>query len=100
MNNTSIQSQEKLFRERKEYISSFETSLETKGKAGLELLTKKLTFLCHSYDPYSGTELSDEEKNIIDELELNHHLDDPFHFTNLLLQMMDKVENKLKQKIH
>lgn len=100
MNNTQTNNQEKLFQDRQEFISSFETKVEKMGKKGLEQLTTKLTFLCNSYNPYDNLDLTQAEENIIHELGLEYHLSDPFHFTNLVLQMMDKVENKLKQKIH
>jgi hypothetical protein len=100
MNNTQLNDQYKQFQKREEFICTFETSIEKMGKEGLEKLTKKLNTLCQSYNPYDNLELSQIEQNIISELNLEHHLDDPFHFTNLVLQMMDKVENKLKQKIH
>lgn len=100
MNNTQLHQHNKLIQERLEFISNFETTIESMGKEGLEKLTKKLNILCHSYNPYDNLDLTQVEKNIIEELNLEHHLEDPFHFTNLVLQMMDKVENKLKQKIH
>lgn len=60
---------------------------------------KKLNFLCHNYDPFSGAELSTELENIINEYNLSDYLLDPFQFTNRLLQIMDIAENQIKEQM-
>ena len=78
----------------------FNSESDEKVKKGLENDLKKLNYLCHHYDPFSGPELSTELSSIIDEYELRDYLADPFTFTNKLLQIMDKVENQIKKQIH
>lgn len=81
------------------YVASFEKNL-----IGLvlvtevELLMKKLQFLGMNYDPFG--EINAECQQIIDNLNLTIHLQNPYLATNILLRLLDKTEehlNKLKQ---
>lgn len=100
MNKSQYENETNQYIERDDLISSFEKEIKKLGKSGLEKLVKKINFLCLNYNPYENNELTQEEKNVVEELKLTHHLSNPFVFTNILLQMMDIVENQLKTKIH
>lgn len=66
--------------------------------ADLEKVQMKLNYLCINYDPYENLELSNELENIINEFELNDFLGNPFEFTNIVLQILDKLENEIKTR--
>lgn len=63
-------------------------------------MQKKLNFLCMEFDPYTDTELTQEEQNIIEEYELSDYIGNPFAFTNIVLQMMDILETEIKSRSH
>lgn len=62
-------------------------------------ITEQLNTLCLEFNPYTSTVDSDVLK-IIKELKLESFLDNPFTFTNVLLQLLDKTEHLLKTKNH
>lgn len=62
----------------------------------VELLYKKLQFLGLHFDPFQ--EVTDSSvKTIIEQLNLEVHLSNPYAATNLLLQLLDDAEERLKQ---
>ncbi len=62
----------------------------------VELLYKKLQFLGLHFDPFQ--EVTDlNVKQIIEQLNLEVHLSNPYSATNLLLQLLDDTEERLKQ---
>lgn len=81
-------------------LDEFKSYIQKVGRKELGLVQKKLNFLCLEFDPYQDDELSDEEKNIIEEFELSGLLGNPFAFTNVVLQMMDALEGEIKSRSH
>ena len=81
-----------------ELLEKFKSRLAASGKKSLNLDQKRLNFLCLEFDPYNSLELSPEEKNIIEEYELEESLKNPFDFTNIVLQMMDVLEAEIKSR--
>ncbi len=59
---------------------------------------QKLDFLCLHFDPFHS-EPSEEIKQLIQEFELENYLDDPFSFTNQVLQLLDEAETNIKAQI-
>lgn len=99
MNKSQLENQSNQYIDNNNVICEFEKKASKLGKSGLEKLIKKINFLCLSYNPYENLDLTSEESSIIEELNLSDYLDNPFNFTNYLLQMLDIVENQLKRKI-
>jgi hypothetical protein len=82
-----------------DYVTAFEAKLNQQDAAAVESLLIKLQFLGLHFDPFAG-EIADECKQVMNNLGLNQHLANPYQATNLLLQLLDKTEerlNKLKQ---
>lgn len=81
-------------------LVSFEKKvLEIKNILELELLMKKLQFLGVNFDPFQN-EHGNECKQVLEELDLSEHLNNPYHATNLILRLLDITEeriNNLKQ---
>lgn len=84
---------------RTSHLHNFEEYINKLGKKNLDLVIKKLNYLCLDFDPYQ-LDRSQEVQNIIDEFELEHFCSNPFDFTNTVLQMMDKTENLIKSREH
>ena len=84
---------------RQDLISRFEIHINKLGMKELDLVIKKLNFVCLSFDPY-GHEPSNEVENIMLDYELNEFTTNPFDFTNILLQMLDKTDNLKKSRAH
>jgi hypothetical protein len=61
----------------------------------LKLIQSKMNFLCEAYDPFTSTEDA-EVKAVIEQLNLQNLLDNPFSFTNKLLQLLDQLDNELR----
>lgn len=73
------------------------------SKLGLRTLKNhhtKLNYLCINFDPYDSMEMSSEIENIITEFKLNEFLSNPFEFTNVVLQILDKLDNEIKARKH
>ncbi|MEX0798246.1 MAG: hypothetical protein WD025_02310 [Bacteriovoracaceae bacterium] len=83
-----------------ELLEKFKARISKYGRKELDLVNKKLNFLCLEFDPYNDLERSQEEQNIIDEYELNDSLNNPFNFTNIILQMLDALETEIKSRSH
>ena len=79
---------------RQDLIYRFDIHINKLGKKELDLVIKKLNYVCLNFDPY-GYEPSTEVENIMMDYELNEFTSNPFEFTNILLQMLDKTA-KLK----
>ncbi len=62
----------------------------------LKIYKAKLDFICQNYDPFNSKP-SEEVEDLISELELNSLLEDPFQFTNQLLQLLDKTQNQIQE---
>lgn len=65
----------------------------------VELLMKKLQFLGINFDPFQESH-SQECSQIMDQLGLTIHMQNPYLATNILLRLLDKAEeriNNLKQ---
>lgn len=58
---------------------------------------KKLSYLAINFDPYNP-HFNTEIDNIMDEFQLRTFIDNPFHFTNRLLQLLDILDNNLQIK--
>lgn len=83
-----------------ETIKNFKDELSKKSLDGLTTILKKLNYLCLNFDPYNNLHLRQEEENILNEFELKEYLNNPFHFTNIILQMLDKTESEIKARKH
>lgn len=80
-----------------ELIFKFEKRLEMLSPDQLKIEYKKYSYLCHNYDPYDQSEIENNEvKNILNISGLSEFIANPFEYTNLLLQIMDKCETKIK----
>ena len=75
---------------RQNLVLNFENKLKELNQDELNLVIKKLNFLCHNFDPYDD-HMSTEVENIINEYELDTFTSNPFEFTNVLLQILDNV---------
>jgi hypothetical protein len=80
-------------------VIKFEESLIEMTKDQLDLAIKKLNFLCLNFDPYSNY-VSTEVENILSEYQLTDYISNPFEFTNIVLQILDKTENTIKSRVH
>lgn len=79
-----------------EYMVSFENNLAAMTKfTDVDLLMKKLQFLGNNFDPFN--EVTSECQQIMDDLGLTTHLQDPYLATNILLRLLDKTEEQLKK---
>ncbi|MFZ4712108.1 MAG: hypothetical protein ACOYL6_00215 [Bacteriovoracaceae bacterium] len=65
----------------------------------LEIKLKKLSYLALHLDPYAAETGDQTIINLIEEFELQTQLENPFHFTNKLLYLIDQTENRLKSLI-
>lgn len=80
-----------------DYVVSFENNLALMADVpAVEILMKQLQFLGLHYDPF-GTEVVSECQQIMDQLGLTIHLQNPYLATNILLRLLDKTEEQLKK---
>lgn len=84
---------------RQDLINRFEQHINQLGKKELDLVIKKLNFVCLNFDPYEQ-EPTTEVENIMIDYELNEFMTNPFDFTNIVLQMLDKTDNLKKSREH
>ena len=82
------------------FIQNFKNELESLNHLDLDRLLKKLNFICLQLDPYNCSTLSIEEKNILEEFQLEVYLDNPFELTRYLLQMLNHVEIEIKKRLN
>ncbi len=77
-------------------LETFLSSLKrTRSKKTLELHQKRLQFLAQNFDPFAG-DVSSECAQIMQQYQISLEALDPFRFTNLVLQMLDALEEKIK----
>jgi len=81
-------------------VSLFQLNIENQSMKDLNLTQKKLNFICHDFDPYNQESTSIEVKNILNEFHLESYTENPFQFTNILLQLMDNLEQLIKSKLN
>lgn len=97
----SLQKQAQTQREKPEdFLQSFEQKLqEMQSLPEVETLMKKLQFLGLNFDPFQE-EVPSECRQVMENLGLTPHLQNPYQATNILLRLLDKTEeqlNSLKQ---
>lgn len=81
-------------------MESFVAKLKrTRSLKSLKTHQKTLQFLAQDYDPFTS-EVSSEARQILETYQLDGLLSDPFQFTNVLLQMLDLLEERIKTFIH
>lgn len=82
-----------------DFVMEFEKKMLAYGILEAELIMTKLKFLGVNYDPFNP-EVTSECQQIMDNLGLAVHLQNPYLATNILLRLLDKTEervNNLKQ---
>jgi len=78
-----------------DYCSSFEAKLDQMNEfSEVEKLLLKLQFLGNNYDPFFGRP-EDECQQIVENLNLTPHLQNPYEATNIILRLLDKTEERL-----
>lgn len=78
-------------------FSTFE-NLSGNTTAELEKIIADLSLVCHEFDPYTPSLLSEEIKEILIGYNLMEHTHDPFTFTNKMLKVLTSAENELKER--
>jgi len=89
--------------ERELFLKNFKNEIENFGPESLQLVIKKLNYLCLEFDPYQMDETSQTVSNILEEFSLSEYVSNPFDFTNVVLQLLDITEEKIKNsssKVH
>ena len=77
------------------YVAAFENSLlKMNDVREVELLFKKLQFLGINFDPFNQ-DPSHECYQVMEQLDLNQHMKNPYLATNILLKLLDKTEERL-----
>ena len=77
------------------FLLTFENNLlKMKDVLEVELLMKKLQFLGLNFDPFQN-EVASECVQIMDQLGLTIHMQNPYLATNILLRLLDKTEERL-----
>lgn len=59
----------------------------------LALHQKRLQYLAQNFDPFAGG-MDQECQQIVAHYQLDAEIQDPFRFTNIVLQMLDSLEEK------
>ncbi len=78
------------------FLVSFEKKLVSLNDVvEVELLYKKLQYLGLNFNPFEG-QVEQECGQIMDQLELTDHMNNPYTATNILLRLLDKTEERLK----
>lgn len=77
------------------FVVTFEKNLLAADDVlAVELLMKKLQFLGLNFDPFQN-ESSTECNEIMNQLGLTAHMQNPYLATNILLRLLDKTEERL-----
>lgn len=77
------------------FLVSFENKLiSLSDVVEVELLYKKLQFLGLHFNPFEK-EVTDECGQIMSQLDLTAHMNNPYLATNILLRLLDKTEERL-----
>ena len=79
-------------------VISFKNEIDKLELSELKIVLKKLNYLSFQIDPYKIDELTEEEKNLIEEFELKDYLSNPFAITNVLLKMIDLTETAINNQ--
>ncbi len=75
-------------------LEGFISSLKrTRSAKTLELHQKRLQFLAQNFDPFAG-DVDNECQQILSFYSIQ--IQDPFQFTNLVLQMLDALEERTR----
>ena len=74
-------------------IIFFKNEIQKLSHQELIKLKADVEKLCLEFDPYSPSDRSDFSQHLIDDLGLENCLDNPFTFTNAILQILDDIEN-------
>lgn len=75
-------------------LESFISSLKrVRSNKTLELHQKRLQFLAQNFDPFAG-DVDNECQQILNFYAIE--IQDPFQFTNLVLQMLDALEERTR----
>lgn len=78
-----------------DFLVSFEKNLlQLQDLIEVELIFKKLQFLGINFDPFQG-EVENECGQIMDQMGLTLHMQNPYLATNILLRLLDKTEERL-----
>lgn len=77
----------------------FEKSLKGLGIEELQLIHRELSYLAKNFDPYSLGVTDQAVENLLDKYQFAHELENPFMFTNSMLQRLDQVEQLMKKKL-
>lgn len=81
-------------------VTNFKNEIQKLSLKSLNLTAKKLNFLALELDPYDSMERPIEVENILTEYKLHDFLNNPFTFTNIVLQLLDTVETEIKTRSH
>ena len=77
------------------FVASFEKKLlEMHDIHEVELIMKKLQFLGLNFDPFQN-DVGYECSEIMNQLGLTTHMQNPYLATNILLKLLDKTEERL-----
>jgi hypothetical protein len=83
-----------------DYRDSFKHALSQLDELNkVDLIFKKLHFLGIHFDPFQEVTVP-EVQQIIEQMNLEIHLSNPYQATNILLQLLDDTEERLKQLKH
>lgn len=85
---------------KEEVILLFINELRIRSLKSLSLIQKKLNFLCLEFDPYSQADMPQEVESILNEFNLMEYIENPFEFTNIILQMLNHTELELKKRMN
>jgi hypothetical protein len=99
MNSLQKQNSEKSSDTPEHFVMEFEQKLLKGDLSFAELTMKKLKFLGVNFDPFD-LKASTECEQIMDQLGLTQHLSNPYLATNILLQLLDKTEERINNLKH
>jgi hypothetical protein len=76
-------------------VENFGYDLENMLLSELEVLIKDLNYLCLEFDPFNP-QFTEKTKRLIQRFNLEDALENPFTFSNSILRVLDRVENRIK----
>ena len=85
---------------RNDLVQNFKFEIQDKSQIELRTVFNELNFLCLELDPYNSDDLSTEEKILLDKYNLEQYLGNTFEYTNVVLQLLDFLQNKIKGRLH
>jgi hypothetical protein len=80
-------------------VENFIATLGSLSTKELKTTEMKLKYLCDNFNPFDQY-ISNETENILNEFSLMNFTKNPYEFTNILLQLIDKLENQIKSKLN